>query len=341
MRNLTIFWHLPGILFALGSFVGILSDKVSAGILVKIGTALFTLSFVFLAEYGNSFATVLGLQGVLFGVANTLLYYPVVSVATEWFDTKRGLALGLISSGSSIGGIFWPIVVNALDGRWGMNRALLGVALIPLAPLAVSSFIVRERNGGGKVTLRSLSRVKVTVPKCSRRPMLDTASTLLGAVAQSRFILLSVSLFFVYGGFLLPFNYIPMFAEFNGHGGMADALLAICYSGSFVGRISTGALADRFGSFRVLCIMSFGTATLTLCWIFMRTFAGMVAFAVLFGFFSGGLIPLGAVCVADMTSPKDMEHIGFRLGFMMMLCSVSTVGSGPLCGYILQSEGQS
>lgn len=94
-------------------------------------------------------------------------------------------------------------------------------------------------------------------------------------------------------------------------------------------------------SFNVLCAMSFITGTLTLCWIVMRSLAGMIVFALLFGFSSGGLIPLGSVCVADMTPPAYMEHIGFRLGFMMMLCSVSSVGSGPLCGYLLQRQGQS
>lgn len=128
-----------------------------------------------------------------------------------------------------------------------MDRALLGVALIPLIPLIIASFMVKERAGEDKVNFRRLSRGSVVVIE-GRRPSTSEATiSLLKTVAQKRFLVLSGALFFVYGGFLLPFNYVPMFAEFNGYGNMSDILLAICYSGSFVGRISTGALADRFG----------------------------------------------------------------------------------------------
>lgn len=65
----------------------------------------------------------------------------------------------------------------------------------------------------------------------------------------------------------------------------------------------------------------------------------MVAFAVLYGLFSGGLIPLGAACVGKITPVSQMNSIGFRIGFMMMVCSVSAFGGGPLSGYLLESQG--
>lgn len=86
-------------------------------------------------------------------------------------------------------------------------------------------------------------------------------------------------------------------------------------------------------------MMAILTGTLTLCWILMRTYAAMIAFAVLYGLFSGGLIPLGSACVAKITPREEMQHIGFRLGFMMMVCSVSAFGGGPLSGYLLESQG--
>lgn len=85
--------------------------------------------------------------------------------------------------------------------------------------------------------------------------------------------------------------------------------------------------------------MSFLTAVLTLCWIFMTSLPAMIAFAVLYGLFSGGLVPLGSACVAKITPDSEMSHIGFRLGFMMMVCSVSAFGGGPLSGFLLESQG--
>lgn len=71
----------------------------------------------------------------------------------------------------------------------------------------------------------------------------------------------------------------------------------------------------------------------------MTTLPSMIAFAVLYGLFSGGLLPLGSACVAKITPSSQMNSIGFRIGFMMMLCSVSAFGGGPLSGYLLESQG--
>lgn len=181
-------------------------------------------------------------------------YYPVTSIISDWFDRRRDLALGLSAAGSSIGGIFWPIVVDKLHREFGMKRALQGVALIPLIPLLISALLVKERAGRGKITLRDLLRSRNSSEPpafaggkgggIGARGIMKGLKT----VAQPRFLALSAALFFIFGGFLVPFNYIPLFAGYNGHKSMSNILLAICYSGSAVGRVGTGALADRLGT---------------------------------------------------------------------------------------------
>ena len=129
-----------------------------------------------------------------------------------------------------------------------MKRALQGAGLIPLVPLLISSFLVKERAGHTKMTFRGILHGK----PFGTSPSLDSKETSsliesLKTTTHPTFLGLSAALFFIYGGYLVPFNYIPLFAEFNGQGSMGNNLLAICYSGSVVGRIGTGALADRFG----------------------------------------------------------------------------------------------
>lgn len=72
----------------------------------------------------------------------------------------------------------------------------------------------------------------------------------------------------------------------------------------------------------------------------MRTLPGMITFAVLYGLASGGIMPLGSACIAKITPRSDMDRIGFRIGFMMMICSVSAFGCGPLAGFLLESQQQ-
>ena len=260
------------------------------------------------------------------------------------------------------------MVVDKLDESFGMKRALQGVGLIPLIPLLVSAFLVKERSCRKKLGARDIFRLmnknkskhmendndndnnnqnsntsntdrttSTDGQVCGHRSKTQDLKT----VMQPKFVALSIALFFIFGGFLIPFNFIPLFAEYNGQDGMAHILMSICYSGSVVGRIGTGALADHFGTFNVLCAMAFLTSILTLSWIVMTSLNAMIAFAVLYGLFSGGLVPLGSACVAKITPDDDMDHIGFRLGFMMMICSISSFGGGPLSGFLLDSQGQS
>jgi MFS family permease len=42
-------------------------------------------------------------QGVAFGFAAAGLSLPAMATATQWFSTKKGLAVGIVSAGSSLG----------------------------------------------------------------------------------------------------------------------------------------------------------------------------------------------------------------------------------------------
>lgn len=186
-------------------------------------------------------------------------FYPATSAISEWFNHKRGLALGIALSGSSVGGIFWPIIINKLfasvPGPW-VHRI---IALISVPVLLVSCFLVRERKVTPTTTVvvtdteANLSG-SVTSPGSADKDKLDsTAETregsgILEAVCERRFGALCLSLFFIYGGMLIPFYYIPLFAIEHGLGAtMANNLLAIGYAGSVVGRVGSGWIADRFG----------------------------------------------------------------------------------------------
>lgn len=58
-----------------------------------------------------------------------LRFYPTTSAVSEWFDKRRGLALGLVVSGASAGGILWPLVLNQLIDKIGINGRIVPLAL--------------------------------------------------------------------------------------------------------------------------------------------------------------------------------------------------------------------
>jgi MFS family permease len=142
-----------------------------------------------------------------------------------------------------------------------------------------------------------------------------------------------MSEFLVYLGFLIPFGFIPAYATSHGVGAVqANGLLSICYGGSVFGRVLAGKFGDRFGRFNILSLICFLTGMMTLLWIKMTTFPTMVAFSILFGLFSGGIMPLSSTCVAQIT--PDMGYLGLRIGFMMAVLSITTFISTPISTHL-------
>ena len=46
------------------------------------------------------------LQGAGVGIGGGIVYLPIIKLLPEWFSERRGLASGLIFSGTALGGMF-------------------------------------------------------------------------------------------------------------------------------------------------------------------------------------------------------------------------------------------
>lgn len=162
-------------------------------------------------------------------------FYPSTGSISEWFDKRCGFALGIAVSGSSVGGIYWPLIVGKLLQSVGFayTNRILAAASTPF--LVIACILVQERKGSKG---HDTHGHKINP---SREPAWKS-------ILDCQFITLSVALFFIYMGMLIPFYYIPMYAEEHGlEGSIGNSLLAISYAGSFLGRIGTGWVADKIG----------------------------------------------------------------------------------------------
>ncbi|KAJ6780197.1 hypothetical protein PWT90_04457 [Aphanocladium album] len=307
------------VLFFGGMFIGPAFDKWGARKLMLSGTFLCLVSFI-ACSFATKFYQLLLAQGFLFGLGCALLFFPTTSAVSEWFDKRRGLALGLVVSGASAGGILWPIVLNQLFLKIGIAWTHRATAAIATPMMLLSCLLVRERqNIAGHDTAGN--EIKASQTSISK------------ALWDGRFLGLSGALLFINCGMMVPFFYIPQYAKEHGvDGTMANNLLAISYAASLVGRISTGWVADHIGRFNVLLLISTLTAVATTCFIWATTLPTLIVFSLLFGYSSGGIVPLGSAAVAQTT--PDMGYIGLRIGTMMAICSVGTLAGGPVTGAI-------
>ncbi|KAL6239464.1 major facilitator superfamily domain-containing protein [Aspergillus navahoensis] len=67
------------------------------------GGRAFGIAYI-LSSFGQALWHFALTQRVLLGIGTCLTYVPTMSVAPTWFDKRRGLAMGMIISGSAVGG---------------------------------------------------------------------------------------------------------------------------------------------------------------------------------------------------------------------------------------------
>lgn len=53
-------------------------------------------------------------QGILMGSSVAFLQFPAFAIVAQYFDKRRAAALGIMASGSSIGGVLFPIILSKL-----------------------------------------------------------------------------------------------------------------------------------------------------------------------------------------------------------------------------------
>jgi MFS transporter, OFA family, oxalate/formate antiporter len=113
-------------------FAGILLDRYDAKRMMLIGGGLILAAFAWYTRV-NSLGEMLGVY-VLYSVGITLGgILPSMRILTRWFVKKRGLAVGILLVGSSLGGAIFNQVAGGAIAAYGWRTALLILGLIATA----------------------------------------------------------------------------------------------------------------------------------------------------------------------------------------------------------------
>ncbi|KAJ7848394.1 hypothetical protein B0H13DRAFT_1906744 [Mycena leptocephala] len=85
-------------------------------------------------------------QGVGMGIGMGILFLPCISIPAHYFKRRRGLAMGIILSGSSVGAVCYPIMVNHLfNGKTGFAWGVRAVSFLDLGLLLTANVMMRTR----------------------------------------------------------------------------------------------------------------------------------------------------------------------------------------------------
>ncbi|KAF5860653.1 hypothetical protein ETB97_001286 [Aspergillus alliaceus] len=304
-------------MFSAGLISGPMMDRYGPKIILIPCSALFILS-IMLTSLCSAYYQFLLAQGILGGLTNGLTYTPALAAVNQYFFHKRPLAMGIASSGSSLAGIIIPVMLNSL-----LNNTNLGFGW----SVRIIGFLVLL------LSITACSSISSNAPK--RR---SGAPFLLSAWKHPVYSLQVAGIFLVMWGFFVPFFYIPAYAQSIGIStALSNYLISILNATSLVGRLLGGAVANKLGRFNTLAAASAVCGVLIPSWIAVSELRGMVAFAVLFGFFSGTVIGLLPATLA-MTAERPNE-IGSYMGMALGVCSLAGLSGTPITGAMIHAYG--
>jgi MFS family permease len=327
----TIAW-IPGlevfILMLMGAFVGKIYDNFGPRILLAVGLCLHTFGLMMTSISTKYYQFILA-QGICSPIGIACVFYPAISTTASWFFKKRALALGIVTAGSSLGGVIFPIALPLLINEVGFAWALRIIAFIILLLLIVANLTMTSR-----------------VPP---HPHPLVLKSFVVPFAEAPFLLFAIGSFFVFLTIFVPMDYLNLQGEQSGMPvSLSNYLLPVLNAVSIIGRVLPAFLADRWGKFNVCIIMAMFTALMVLVlWVPVTASleAGHVsvnalfAVAALYGLGSGTYVALLTAIIAQLT--KDMRTMGTRIGAHYVVISFATLISNPIAGAILDSQNGS
>ncbi|ORY55169.1 MFS general substrate transporter [Leucosporidium creatinivorum] len=232
------------------------------------------------------------LQGVLCGISGAVLYTPVLIWLQEWWVVRRGMASGLIFSGTGVGGFVFPFLLNSLLEKVGFAWTCRVWALI--------TFVIF---GGCVATLRPrLPAVKPAV----RGPWV-TRGTNFSFAWHPTVILMYFITFLSSLSFFPVAVYLSTYVDSLASSLSATTVLAVFNAASVVGQVYVGYLSDQYDKAWIIAGLGIGSAlTAFLAWGFGDTLAKVFGFCILYGIFS-------SICSTWNAAARDVAGGDLRI----------------------------
>jgi len=318
-------WSRGGISFAMtinflvmafGSFGwGAASDRWGARICTLLGAGLLGLALV-LASHEKTLLSFQLTYGILVGLSASAFFAPMIATVTGWFQTRRNLAVSLVSAGMGMAPLTISPLASWLITHYGWRAAMFDIGLLAWVIVIPAALFVRRP------------------PKVADLPQAqagtgDRKITVGRALTSPQFLILGFTFFLCCAAHSGPIFHVVSYAMYCGLGSMAAvSVYSVEGLAGLGGRLLLGVLADRFGAKRILVTALAVQAMAIAAYLAVNELDEFYALAVIFGVAYGGGMPLYASLARDYFGQQIM---GTVFGAATMLSSLG-MSLGPVAG---------
>ncbi|OAQ99240.1 hypothetical protein LLEC1_02103 [Akanthomyces lecanii] len=290
---------------------------------VAVGAFLVVLG-TFMTSLGSQYWHFLLSQGLCVGFGLGTMFMPPLAVATSYFDKRRTMAVTCAATGTGIGGVVFPAIIQYLIPKVGFPWAV-----------RVSAFVALIATGTALLLLRP--RLK---PRRSG-PLVEWS-----AFTEKPYLFFAIGAFMLYWALFFASFYVRLIRpsyryDFTNRRGALKInsfarnilgfstedsiqLLLISNGMSVPARPLIGFVANQHVVF----------ASLMLSWIAVHDRVGMYIFTVFFGLANGLCQGMFLGALASLT--QDATKMGSRSGTVHTIVAFATLAGPPVSSFFTQ-----
>ena len=304
------------IVMAFGSFAwGAASDRWGARVVTLCGAVLLGTALVLASRAPTLLAFQLT-YGILVGLAASAFFAPMIATVMGWFETRRNLAVSLVSAGMGMAPLTLSPFASWLITHYGWRSAMFSIGVLAWVVVIPAALFVRRppSSAGGQVSGPGSRPDKGEIGR---------------ALTSPQFLVLGFTFMLCCAAHSGPIFHVVSYAMYCGLGAMAAvSVYSVEGLAGLGGRVLVGLLADRFGAKRVLICTLTAQALAIAAYLKVSQASEFYALAVIFGVAYGGGMPLYASIARDYFP----QHImGTVFGAATMLSSLG-MALGPVAG---------
>ncbi|MEX0799773.1 MAG: MFS transporter [Dehalococcoidia bacterium] len=319
-----------------GPLVGRWIDVRGPRSAIIVGAVFTALSYVLLATTAELW------QWYAYNTVNAvfrqlMFFIPFQALISRWFDRRRGIALGILATGFSMGGfVVVPVMRVVIDsigweGSFVFSGAVILAVYVPMGLLLV-------RNSPAQMGTFVDGEPRLDAAGQPAPPLALGGITAGQALRSPYFWVMAMALtLFFYGAFGWLVHQVPFYESVGISRGVAAALVSAAAAGGMASRLVFGYLADRIPRIEtaamglIACLMAGLTALLL-----DSGTAGIIVFLTFWVVGSGG-----GPLLEPLLLPRafGLRHFASILGTLVVIETIGIIVSPAASGAIYDSTG--
>ncbi len=317
-----------------GPLVGRWIDTRGPRSAIIIGATLTAASYLLLATTSElwQWYTYQSINAVFRGL---MFFIPFQALISRWFDRNRGMAIGILGTGFSLGGFVVVPLMRLVIDSVGWEGSFIFSGIVTLG-LLVPMGLLLVRNSPADIN--TFPDGELSMSDEPQRPK-ALAGLTLGQTLRTPFfwVLALAMMLFFYGVFGWLVHQVPFYESVGVSRGVAAALVSVAAGFGIFSRLGFGFLADRIRRIETaaMVLLAFLMAAMTA----LLLHSGAAGIAVFLAFYVVG--SGGGPLLEPLLLPRafGLAHFGAILGTFGIVETIGLVISPAVAGAIFDATG--